>query len=186
MTPPENKKLSIVLTKAYKDYAGKLKKYAFFKLSNPVLGQELVQDTFLKTWKYLLRGGRIKTMQAFLYRILNDLIVDEYRKHKTVSLDALNEQGFEPAINEVPKLINKLDGKKALHLIRKLPQKYQKILTMRFVHDMTLKEISEVNGQSENTNSVQIRRGIKMIKVLSKNKRKSRNTKTPEHKTSGV
>lgn len=171
MNKKENKKIDSVLTEAHHDYNVGLNKRASFKLSDKILGQDLVQDTFLKTWKYLLKGGKIDLMKAFLYHVLNDLIVDEYRKKKPVSLDFLIKQGFQPSVDDVPKLIDKLDGKSAILLIKQLPFKYQKIMYMRFVEDMTLKEMSEENGQSKNTNAVQIHRGTKMIKDISERKK---------------
>lgn len=63
------------------------------------IGKDLVQDTFLKNWKYLVTGGKIDTMKSFLFYVLNHLIVDEYRKqnHKAPSLEVLIEQGFDPS-----------------------------------------------------------------------------------------
>jgi DNA-directed RNA polymerase specialized sigma24 family protein len=97
MTPEIEKSLRAVLTSAHLDFEKKLNVHAFFKLNDRALGEDIVQDTFMKTWVYLVRGGKIDTMRAFLYHILNDLIIDEYRKHKThSSLNALMEKGFEP------------------------------------------------------------------------------------------
>ena len=170
MTPKENRNIDKILTKAHSDFKTGLNKRAFFKLSDHMLGQDLVQDTFLKTWKYLVKGGKIDIMKAFLYHILNNPIIDEYRKHKPISLDVLIKKGFEPSVNDVPRLINKLDGKTALLLIRRLPIKYQKIMLMRYVQDLTLKEISDINGQSKNANAVQLHRGTKMVKALNDKK----------------
>ena len=78
-----------IFTTAHHDYEGKLNSYAFFKVHNKTISDDLVQDTFIKTWKYLVRGGKIEMMKSFLYHILNNLIIDEYRKKKTVSLDNL-------------------------------------------------------------------------------------------------
>jgi RNA polymerase sigma-70 factor (ECF subfamily) len=166
----EIEKIEIVLTKAHKEYAGELKKRAFFKLSDRMLVQDIVQDTFLKTWKYLRKGGRIETMRAFLYRVLNDLIVDEYRKRKAVSLDMLIEKGFEPRSDDVSRLIDQIDGKIVLFLIGRLPAKYQKIMLMRYIEDLSLNEISQKNGQTKNTNAVQIHRAIEMVRSLSEGK----------------
>ena len=126
MTPKQNKKINSDLTTAHTDFEVGLNKRAFFKLSDHMLGQDLVQETFLKTWKYQVKGGKIETMKAFLYHILNNLIIDEYRKHKPISLDILIEKGFDPSVNDTSRLIDKLDGKTALLLIRRLPLKYQK------------------------------------------------------------
>ena len=74
---PEMKKgMVLTLTRAHNEYARGMNSYALFKLRNHAMGQDLVQDAFMKTWSYLVRGGKVDMMKAFLYHILNDLIVD--------------------------------------------------------------------------------------------------------------
>src|SRR3989344_5815961 len=99
------------LTVAHHDYNKSLNSYALFKLHDSNTGEDLVQDTFTKTWAYLVKGGKIIMMKAFLYHILNNLIVDEYRKqkHKMASLDTLIESGFEPKDDQSENLANFLD-----------------------------------------------------------------------------
>lgn len=94
MTPKQNVQRQKTLTVAHHDYEKGLKARAFFKVRNHEIGEDLVQETFMKTWIYLVRGGKIDVMKAFLYHILNHLIVDEYRKHKTTSLDVLHGKRF--------------------------------------------------------------------------------------------
>ncbi len=131
--------------------------------------EDLVQDTFIKTWEYLVRGGEVVVMKAFLYHILNNLIVDEYRKNKTVSLDILLEKGVEPHVSDVGRphrFFDVLDGKAALFLIQRLPIKYQKVVRMRYLQDLSLKEMSLITGQSKNAIAVQIHRGLEKLKLL--------------------
>ena len=151
---------------AYHDYERGLNLHSFFKTHDRALGEDLVQETFMKTWGYLVRGGRIDVMKAFLYHTLNCLIVDEYRKHKTVSLDILMEKGVEPPIGHPAHNFNVLDGKAALLLIMKLPEKYRKVIRMRYVQDLSLKEMSLITGQSKNTIAVQMHRGLEKLKLL--------------------
>ena len=131
-----------------------------------------MQDTFTKTWAYLVKGGNIVIMKAFLYHILNNLIVDEYRrrKHKTESLDALIEKGFEPGSEESEFLTNFLDGKVAIRLIIELPEIYRKVVYMRFAQSMSLNEISISTGQTKNNVAVRIHRGLEKLKVLYEHK----------------
>jgi RNA polymerase sigma factor (sigma-70 family) len=105
-------------------------------------------------------------MKSFLYHILNNLIIDEYRKRKNVSLDVLLEKGFEPGVDHSDRLINRLDGKAALLLILRLPQKYQKVMRMRYVQDLSLAEMALLTGQSKNTIAVQVHRGLMQLKAL--------------------
>ncbi|MFA6495116.1 MAG: sigma-70 family RNA polymerase sigma factor [Candidatus Paceibacterota bacterium] len=105
-------------------------------------------------------------MKAFLYHVLNHLIVDEYRKNKTTSLDTLLKKGFEPSVDDSGKLFNVLDGKAALFSIERLPPTYQRVMRMRYVQGLSLKEISLITGQSKNTIAVQIHRGLEKLKQL--------------------
>ena len=151
---------------AHHDFEKGLNLYAFYKLNNHDTGEDLVQDTFMKMWSYLLRGGKIDVMKAFLYHILNNLIVDEYRKRKMSSLDVLLEKGYEPSAGPPDRIFDLLDGKAALLLIQRLPVAYQKIMRMRYVQDLSLKEMSLITGQSKNALAVQAHRGLEKLKEL--------------------
>ena len=166
MTREKETQLHGMFTLAHSDYQKGLNLHAFFKTSNHQTGEDLVQAAFMKTWSYLVKGGEIPAMKAFLYHVLNHLIVDEYRKHKTTSLDVLRDKGFEPKTGHSGRLFNILDGKAALFLIARLPEKYQKVLRMRYVQDLTLKEMSLITGKSKNSMAVQVHRGLEKLKLL--------------------
>jgi len=168
MTPNRETEQQAALTTAHHDYGNGLHLYAFFKVRDRATSEDLVQDTFIKTWKYLVKGGEIVVMKAFLYHILNNLIVDEYRKNKTVSLDGLLKKGYEPRAldsGHPRRLFDLLDGKAALLLIQRLPEKYQKVMRMRYVQDLSLQEIALITGQSKNTIAVQLHRGLEKLKA---------------------
>src|SRR3989344_4618632 len=166
MTHTQEAAQKVILTAAHSDFERGLNAYAFFKVHDHSTGEDLVQDTFLKTWKYLVKGGRIEVMKAFLYHILNHLIVDQYRKHTTTSLDVLVEKGFEPVAVDSNRFLNVLDGKAAVLLIERLPLTYQRVMRMRYVQDLSLGEMSLVTGQSRNTVAVQVHRGLAKLKLL--------------------
>lgn len=166
MTPKQKAQLEKVLTTAYRDYGKGLTSRALFKVSERATSEDLVQDTFIKTWVYLIKGGKIETMKAFLYHVLNNLVVDHYRKHKTISLDVLLEKGLEPKTDNFRRLFNVLDGKAGLLLIQRLPIKYQKVMRMKYTQDLSLEEISLITGQSKNAIAVQAHRGLEKLKLL--------------------
>lgn len=156
------------MTEAYNDYEKGMHVHARFKLSDSATGDDVVQDTFMKTWRYLVKGGKIDIMKAFLYHILNNLIVDEYRKrkHATTLLDALLEKGFELSTDQTKKMLDELDGKAALLLIQRLPPKYQTVVRMRYVQSLTIEEIALLTHQSKNVVAVQLHRGLKQLKLF--------------------
>ena len=63
----------------FEKYSDKLFRHALFRLSNKERAEEIVQECFMKTWDYLRKGNEVKQYSAFLYRTLNNMIVDEYR-----------------------------------------------------------------------------------------------------------
>jgi RNA polymerase sigma-70 factor (ECF subfamily) len=166
MTTEEQTDREAVLTGAHRDFQSGLNSHAFFKVGNRAASQDMVQETFMKTWTYLARGGKIDVMKAFLYHVLNNLIVDEYRKRKSLSLDALMEKGYEPGVDTREQMANLLDGKAALLLIARLPLTYQKAMRLHYVQDLSITEISLVTGQLKNTVAVQLHRGLAKLRVL--------------------
>ena len=163
---PETK-LQDLLALAHHDFEGRLNAHAFFKTHDHSVGEDLVQDTFTKTWKYLVKGGKIDVMKSFLYHVLNNLIVDEYRKHKSSSLnEMMDNKGFEPSHDGREKLFDILDGHAAALLIQHLPIKYREIIKLRYMKNLSIQEISDLTGMTKNLVTVQAHRGLEKLKQL--------------------
>lgn len=166
MTTKELQLNQATLTMAHNAYRKGLSTYAFYKVSNHEKSDDLVQETFLKTWRYIVKGGKIELMKAFLYHVLSDLIVDDYRKHKTISLDVLPKEHFEPSFDNRECITDDFDGGIAISLIDSLPRKYQQIMHMKYVEDLSIDEMSTITKQSKNTVAVQVHRGLEKLKCL--------------------
>lgn len=165
-TTQQYKKQSEQLTRAYTENHTLLRRYALLHANNSALADDLVQETFLKTWRFIVRGGDIQTMSAFLYHVLNDLIVDEYRKMKPLSLDTLLQKRFEPAHDNRERHANMSDASALVPLLHKLPPNYRQILRMRFLQELSLVEISSLTGKTKNTIAVLIHRGLYKLRAL--------------------
>lgn len=156
---------------AFELYSDALFRHCFFRLSDREKALDLTQETFLRVWKYRENGGQIEDIKAFLYRTLNNLVVDEYRKKKTVSLDSLLEEegvtegDFDDLItNDRKSFEEAIDSKRALLLLERLPDKYRTALTLRYVDGLSPKEIAEITGETENVVSVRIHRGLAKLR----------------------
>ena len=159
--------------KAFDEYADALFRHAVYRLSDRDRAIEIVHDTFTKVWTYIRNGHEIDSYKSFLYKVMNNLIIDEYRKRKELSLDAiLSEEGVNegsfPELHEggLEELTFSLDAQKASLLIGELPLVYREVLTLRFVDGLKPKEISELIEESENVVSVRIHRALKILKDM--------------------
>lgn len=161
------KKLKI-FSGAHTDFESMLQAHAFFKVNNKELCDDLVQETFIKTWVYLANEGKIHLMKPFLYHVLNCLIIDEYRKQKPFSLDLLLENGYEPEAQKTSRIIDVYDGALAAELIEKLPLTYRKIMYMRYMRELSVSEVSLITGMSKNAVAVKAFRGLEKLRILYK------------------
>ena len=153
----------------YDEMADQLFRHCFFKLSNRELALDLVQETFARTWEYIAAGKEVKNIKGFVFKVANNLIIDEYRKKKAVSLEALQEStGFDAPLNEHKKTIFSVEVDTVLVHINKLDPKYKDVILMRYINDYSPKEIAQILGESENAVSVRINRGIKKVQEMLK------------------
>ena len=171
---------------AYEKYSDVLFRHAMFRISNRERALDLTQDAFLKTWDYMQGGGEIREFKSFLYRIVNNLIIDEYRKKKSSSLDeilendtgAMEERLSEGSVREVEEDIDERVAVEKIHAtIPQLPDTYREVITLRYVDGFTPKEIAAMIGISENVVSVRIHRGTHKLRELCKPGLHNDNTK---------
>jgi RNA polymerase sigma factor (sigma-70 family) len=103
-------------------------------------------------------------MKAFLYRVATNAVTDSYRKKKSESLDSLQEDGFDPSTDEHEKSMAGIEGEEVMKYLEELDEPYKEVLTLRYVHDLSIDEIIEITGESGNTISVRLHRAIGKLK----------------------
>lgn len=152
-------------TIAYDECADEIFRFCRYRVFDHDKAKDITQETFIKTWKQLADGVEIKNVRAFLYRVARNLIIDASRKKTMVSLEDLAANGFEPKA-ETANLDNIIDGGNAIQYLKKLEPIYQEVLFLRFVNDLSPKEIAVQLNETQNLISVRINRGLKQLKKL--------------------
>ena len=151
---------------SYETYVDALFRHCYFRVSDREKATDIVQEAFCRTWLYLSSGKDIQNLRAFLYRTANNLIIDEYRKHKSVSLDTLMEAGFEPADESRKNVEEAVLGGEIRSLLKELDESHRAVIIMRYLDGLSPKEIAELLEVSENVISVRIHRGIEKLRQL--------------------
>lgn len=157
--------------KAFEEYNDALFRHAYLRVSDREKAIDIVHDTFTKVWSYIREGYEIDSFRPFLYKVLNNLVIDEYRKRKETSLDSiLEKEGVDEGLfddlteTSAEVLAATIDGQKAFELLEELPDQYREVIVLRFVDQLGPKEISELIEESENVISVRIHRGLKLLR----------------------
>lgn len=149
--------------RAYDDFSDDIFRFTFLKTKNRETALDITQETFTKVWEYIDSGKEVGHMRGFLYQIARNLIIDHYRKKTTSSLDWLAEAGFDP-VSDDKEEVDDFEMREAMDIIDNLDPKYREPILMRYIEELSIKEIANILEEEENTISVRIHRGLEKIR----------------------
>lgn len=163
-----NENIQELFKEIYDKESDAIFRFCLVKVSDREQALDITQEVFMRLWNSLIEKKKISNYRAFIFTISRNLIIDWYRKKKSVSLDRMidDEQERFDIIdgNIVSNLELSFEGKNVLEKISELSETYQTPVYLRFVEDMSPKEISAITGLSENVISVRINRGIEELR----------------------
>lgn len=159
------------LVELYKD---KVYQVSYRMLGNAQEAEDVAQETFLRVYANIGNYDPSYKFSTWIYRIATNLSIDHLRKRKQVySLDKqvegtdgldwhdrLADQGPNP---EESLLTGELQGQ-VQEAIESLTPKYRSIITLRYIEDLSLNEISEVLKLPVSTIKTRIHRGREALR----------------------
>lgn len=163
-----------VLLSAYEEYADAIFRHCFFRVNDRERAKELSQEVFVRVWEYLQKhtDDDVENMQALLYRIARNLIIDEYRgrKKQGLSLDLLQEEsGFDAEDAEAHRgIIRAVEMAEIQKAMKALSDHVREALILRYIDDMSVKDIAALTQETENAVSVRLHRGIAELRKILK------------------
>lgn len=126
--------------------------------------RDLLQETFVRLHRSLASLREDKSIKSWLFRTANNLCVDYFRKHKPGRVTAVDHQAPETlAMIEAASIDDRSDPRPdeaacqnaqqeaILAAIGSLPQKQRMAMTLRSCEGLSMKEISDIMGCSEQT-----------------------------------
>jgi RNA polymerase sigma-70 factor (ECF subfamily) len=164
--------------KLYDIYARRIYSFVFFKVSNKEEAEDITSEVFLKAWRYISEKKTIESFSGLLYKLARNSIVDLYRLktgRKEVSSLQENEDGdiidsIENkelwSANLEDKIGEKIEIENIIAALKKLKQEYREVITLRYVDELDISEISEITGKGGVAIRVTLHRGLKKLKDL--------------------
>ncbi|KKU91520.1 MAG: RNA polymerase ECF-type sigma factor [Candidatus Jorgensenbacteria bacterium GW2011_GWA1_48_11] len=151
----------------YDTYLTPIYRFVFLRVGGSKAdAEDICHQTFLKAWQnikdYEFQGF---PFSSWLYRIAQNTVIDYYRTKKP-NLDM--EIVPEDALSETSAIDEKIDRDFELRTVRlaiaKLEPDQQNVILMKFVNDLSNKEIAAVLGKSEGAIRVIQHRALKQLK----------------------
>ncbi len=143
---------------AYETYANDIYRFMLWRTQNNELSQDLTSHVFEKAWRARtsFQGGSAK---AWLYRIARNTLVDHWRKKQELIVedtDTLQESTVTDDTAET--LDNEAELQKLRQAIAGLPTEMRTIIRLRFISNLSSKEVAKRLNMSEgNVRVVQYR-----------------------------
>ncbi len=157
-------------TKAYAElydlYYIRIRRFVYFKVPVGPEVDEVTAEVFLRGWEYAT-SSRVNHAGALFYRIARNLIADFYRKRREeVSTDQVAE--LDDGTDLAGDVADKEEAQALVLLLRELKDEYREILHMRYLDDMSVKEISAILEKTPNHVRVTLHRARQALKVIAK------------------
>lgn len=137
---------------------------------NPENADDIAQEAFIRAYFGLPKFKHKSTFGTWLYRITINLIKDYMRKKERapkVSIEEIKENPFDHEDEVIKREEKKAQAERRTFVhrfIRTLPKKYQIILTMRDIHELSYGEIARILEISPGTVDSRLHRARRMLR----------------------
>ncbi len=175
-----NKNFENQFLETYKANTDAIFRFCLMRVSDREMAKDITQETFMKVWQYAKNGKEIVNLRALFFTTAKNLIIDQYRKKKASSLDSLMEEGFDVGVEISEAIIDKFDGERAMAFLASIPEKYRDAIYMQYVEGLSVKEIAEITGETENNISVRIHRGLQKLRSILRDQQASSPLSEPQ------
>lgn len=154
----------------YNLFAERIFRYIYLKIGNKEEAEDLTQQVFIKVWEAIDNFQfRKNPFSSWIYRIAHNLVVDFYRKQKDLlSLNDDIKVEIIDSLNLEERLYYKEELRKILKIINQLPTTQRDILILRFIDDLSYREIAKIMKKSPLSLRVLQHRALKKLKELFK------------------
>jgi RNA polymerase sigma-70 factor, ECF subfamily len=134
-------------------YMDQLHSYAYYMTGDQDQAADLLQETFLKAYRFFDKFEKGTNAKAWLYRIMRNTYINEYRRVKRIpELVQFDEQvsayQMLPApaqdSNDLRVIIeNRMFDDDVAGAIASLPEKFKSVVVLRDIEDLPYEEIAE-------------------------------------------
>lgn len=155
-----------VFSKIYDQYVEKIYRFIFIKVNSQQIAEDLCSETFIRCLNTFKKNkNKIENIQAFLYQIARNLVVDHYRekgKVEIVPIEFVSMPDSNTGLEE--KALIDSDLGEIKQALTNLKENYQNIIICHYIDDLSISEIAQIMNKSEGTVRVTLHRALKALK----------------------
>ncbi len=157
-------------TEIYNRESGSLFRFCLLRVSDREQALDIVAESFTRYWVAVSSGKAIENPRAYLFVVVRHLIIDWYKKSKSISLESLSEEdGIKFEVPDEEALSNieiHSDAKKALTILNNMNPLYREVIYLNYIEGFPPKDIALMLNINAGTVSVRINRGLEDLRKL--------------------
>jgi RNA polymerase sigma-70 factor (ECF subfamily) len=140
-----------VFGQLYELYVNQIYSYVYYRTGNHHDAEDLTAKTFYQALRHIAHyQDRGLPFSAWLYRIAHNLVANWHRDHSRRQVIALDEIAL---VSQRPspetRAESQDDQRLLMHLIRHLSEERQNLLILKFVQQLSNREIADIMGRTE-------------------------------------
>ncbi|KON67306.1 RNA polymerase sigma factor SigW [Peribacillus butanolivorans] len=155
-------------------YKDKVFQICFRMLGNRQEAEDLAQEAFVRAFVNIRSFNIQMKFSTWLYRIATNLCIDRLRKKKPdyyLDAEVSGSEGLNMYSQIASDMAKPEDEVESLELqetiqveIMKLPEKYRSVIVLKYIEELSLKEISEILDLPVGTVKTRIHRGREALR----------------------
>jgi len=138
------------LASLYDEYYDKIAHYAFVRIGDRTEAEDIAGEVFLKALEslesYRERGI---PMQAWLFRIAHNLVVDHFRRMAKRTVVPIDTVQIETEADPVTLVDKKIELERVTGAMEQLTPEQREVLRLRFFGELTSKEAGSILNKSD-------------------------------------
>ncbi len=153
----------------YDKYQPNIFRFIFLKVSRREEAEDLTHQVFLNAWQNIEAfEDQGLPLSSWLYKIARNKVIDYYRTKKSIaSIENVPEDYFETSQDGgMEQIGNKIETEGIYKALKKLSAEYQEIIIMRFVEELSPREISKITGKKSGAIRVLQFRALRRLKKI--------------------
>lgn len=151
----------------YRENAKIVHHYLLSLCRDPVLAEDLTQETFLRAYQSLERYDQSCKLSTWLCQIGRHVYYQYLAKNKREIPAEPAEQAAPRKMQPEETVLHKMELVNVLKEMQKLPDQMREVIYLRTSADLSFREIGEILGKSENWARVNFYRGKeKLLKLV--------------------
>lgn len=151
----------------YKLYFKKVYRYCKFNTFDDQVSQDICQESFVRVWKKI-KDFKVDdpnwSIQAFLFTVARNLIIDRSRHKKEFSLE--NYEYIETTEDLYESVDRAMHIKNVQDALKKLDEIDRQIIILRYFEEMDGKEVAKILGMKDGALRVRQHRAMEKLKII--------------------